>query len=239
MTPKVKGKATTAILLTCEFCRAIGFLSVSEKLNPKNAKYCVICGRLSSYNVFLENIERTKKLLKLASKMITKAEYDDKSILLEQSIVSLATSAEVLLRESYSIIIDLKHVVFGKSIYKTIYKDSKNDFTNIGVAASKFKKTCGLDLKNSLNEEKYQTIRKIYSIRHAIVHNSGIKDSEYISQTNGNKAEIGSRISLKVSEVRKSINAMKSLGSIVDSSLKDALMEYLVSRAKLIEKIKK
>lgn len=238
LTPKIKNKPTVAMLSMCEFCRTIIFVAVPKEVGTSGVKYCIKCGRMSSQKVFRNNIERSKKLLNLASKMNTKKEKDDKAILIEQTVVSLATSAEVLLRESYSVIIDFRHVIFGKSIYETTYKNSKNDFTNIGISSSNFKKMCNLNLKTKIGDDRFTKIRLLYSIRHAIVHNNAIKDAEFISQTNGQQADIRKKIKLTVTNVRKFISALNTLGILINLTLKDAIIDHLEERSKVISTIK-
>ncbi len=238
LTPEIKGKTTITMLLMCEFCRVLGFLGVPKEQGTQGAKYCAKCGRTSPYMVFVVNIARSKKLLKLASKMNTSDEQDDKAILLEQSIVSLATSTEVLMRESYSIIMDFKHVIFGESIFNETYKNTKNDFTNIGIATKNFRSLCGLNIKDELGEDKYKKIRLLYSMRHAIVHNNGIKDAEFISQTGGNQSDIGKKLKLTVNTVRVNITALNALGHLMNAMLRQTILEHLEARSNVIVGIK-
>ena len=230
---------SVVIYLCCPYCKTTEMSVAPKKFEIKSWKYCTNCGRIKPALVFKESLNRNSILVKLASKMNTKEDLMDKSVLLEQSIVSLATSCEVLLRESYSLIKDLKHVIYGESIFDITYKETKNDFTNISTTTNNFKKLCGLNLKEELSEIKYNQFRTLYSIRHIIVHNSGIKDREYISQTGENASLIGSRIELSVTLLRKYIRSLNTISNLMDKQLRVAILKNLEASYSLISTFNK
>jgi hypothetical protein len=225
---------TISALSLCEYCRNIKVLKHPARNGKNRFNYCTQCGRMSPNKVFLKNIERTTSLIRLASKMINKNEKSDKAILLEQSIVSLATSVEILLRETYSLIYDLKHVIIGESIYSNIYAETKNDFTNLGFAVNRFKKLCNVNLKNELQDRHYKLLTGLFAKRHCIVHNNGVKDSEYVSQMAEDKVEIGKELKLTVVQNRKFFTALNQLKYVLEKKLSEYILNHNYSIVEII-----
>ena len=210
-------------LSVCEYCRADYLLGTPIK--STNPIYCISCGRTSAYKAFQSNLERTALLMAIGLSIKKKDEQSSKAILLEQALVTVITSFEVLLRDIYSLVLDHKHVIFGESIYHRIYDSTRNEFLGLGSANSKLKKELGLNLKEKLGPSNYSFLAKMYSARHIIVHNCSIKDKDYISQTGEDPQELNKKLSVSMNDLNKLLALVKRIGALAEGKLRERLLD--------------
>jgi hypothetical protein len=225
MTTDDKLNKCKAWFLICPFCRKHANLKVRDT-RPMNPKFCVMCGRTTPYNAFCCSLSKTEELIILASKMNQKNEKETKTILLEQCVVAIITGIEVLMREAYSIAYDHKHVVMGNSVYEDTYTRTRNEFLNLGSANRWLIKILELDLRKIIKEDAFKFLSRMYSARHIIVHNSSIKDREFISQTGDPETELKKHLQLNVHELRKLAKIALSVGRRIDSKLEDVIISF-------------
>ena len=166
--------------------------------------------------------------------MRRKENYDAKSILLEQSLVTIITSFEVFLRDTYSLILDHKHVIFGESIYNRIYDSTRNEFLNLGSANAKFKKETGLNLKEGLGQANYSFLSRMYSARHIIVHNCSIKDRDYLNQTGDDPEHLHKRLTVTNQDVNQLTVLATQAAKLIENKLQEHLLEFYYKQIDLI-----
>ena len=219
-------------LAICEYCRVSHVL---VELNGRAGEplYCMSCARTSPQRAFQRNLERTDLLISLSSKMRT-ADNEAKSILLEQSVVTIITSFEVFLRDIYSLILDHKHVVFGESIYQRIYDSTRNEFLNLGAANARFKKEVGVNLKEELGQANYSFLSSMYSARHIIVHNCSIKDKDYLNQTGDDFQNLNKKLDVTTEDVHQLTILVKQVAKLSEDKLREHLLDTYSKRIDLI-----
>ncbi|OQY00496.1 MAG: hypothetical protein B6I26_07970 [Desulfobacteraceae bacterium 4572_130] len=211
--------------LVCGFCRDNAvFYTKAKNINPW---HCVLCGKVSPSSSFKHNLLKCTEFLKIASNKSFKIEIIARKALIEQALVALISNFEIYIRTTYALILDLKHVLFGESIFEIIYKDSRNQFLNMGSINKKLKKVFSIDLKKDLGNDSFNFLSKMYSSRHVIIHNGGFKDKEYISQTGEKKSEFKKSVSIKIEDIRIFISLSKNIFKKVDLNLNTVLIDYI------------
>lgn len=222
----------------CPFCRVEGKL-LTASTNSGTPKFCTRCGKTAPLNALEKSLQNTDALLVLASKMNLKSEQDTKAVLVEQGLVTVITGLEVFLRQTYSLIYDLHHVVYGKSLYSDIYPKTRSDFLNLGAATSQIRKLTSFNLKKEISEDRYKFLSTMYSARHIIVHNSSQKDKEFINQTSAPDSDLGKPLKLTIPEVRRAKSIAFEITKKLDSKLREVILSYQKQK-KIIEiKLKK
>jgi len=216
----------SAWLFICPFCRAEGKLSAPRATTKREPTHCVVCGKTSPLHSLLKNLQNTEALLSLASKMNLKAERNVKSALTEQGLVTVITGLEVFMRQTYSLIYDLHHVVFGKSLYFDVYPKTRSDFLNLGAATNQIRKEASFNLRKEITLGRYKFLSDMYSARHIIVHNSSIKDKEYINQTDATEGDLGKQLKLTIPEVRRAKSIATEVGKKLDRKLRETILGY-------------
>lgn len=174
----------------CPYCNVFYTMYLStEKINKKgNPKFCVHCGEPSPFDKFEYSIKKVHTLHKLVlsnepiEEEIEKTEVE--RVLLEQCIVIFATGFELFLKDIYVIGMNLKFVKNECSLFSKFYKDVKNEFLNIGKLSRRFKDELDIDIKSLFGKDLYDELNLILLKRNAIVHNNGLVDKTFISQSN-------------------------------------------------------
>jgi hypothetical protein len=215
----------------CPFCRNTILLVASNKVQAK-PRFCMTCGKTSPIDAFFRNQEKTNQLMILVSKMNRKVEQTTKTTLLEQALVSSMTGVEVMLREVYSLIYDLRHVVIGSPVFADTYNRTRNEFLNLGSATRHLRQVTQVDLKTEFEPTEYAFLSRLYSTRHVIIHNSGMKDRDYISQTGESESQINKPVVLKIAELSRLSATTRKIARVLDSQLRVAVFSYLSSLAR-------
>lgn len=215
-------------VLVCEFCRTSGILHTAvRKMHKTRPNACVFCGKVAPWAVFNYNLEKCNELLKIANKKNMKSEKVARETLIEQALVSFITNLEIYLRTTHALSIDFDHVIYGKSIFDRVYNETRNQFLNVGAISKQLKNSFSIDLKKELDNTTFKFLSKMYSTRHIIVHNSGIKDKEYINQTDEDVTELKKRVSIQIGDVRTLISNTKKIIKKIDAELNNALVQYM------------
>jgi len=223
-----------AYFFFCEFCRQTGLL-VSIGV-PGGPVFCVSCGEASPIDSFRVNISRANRLVVLASN--AELDSETKSLLLEQAVVMIVTSLEILFRKTYAIIQDSKHVIYGESILTNIYNETRNEFLNFGVTNVKFKRDMGINIKSEIGDANFRLFSSVYSKRHIIIHNASTIDNEYIDQTGCSKNMLKKRVPLTISEVENVISKLDLLLDILNPLLGISILNLIESRILISPRIK-
>lgn len=233
-----KGNSLTPWFSVCPFCRREGKLFAS-RTDAEKPIYCVFCGKTTPVHSFEKNLQNTDALLILASKMNLKSERNVKSVLTEQGLITIITSLEVLMRQTYSLIYDLQHVVFGKSLFSEIYPRTRSAFLNLGSAITQIRKLTSFDLKKEIAEARYKFLSHMYSTRHIIIHNSSLKDKEFINQTNSTQGDLGKSLKLTIPEVRRAKSIATVISKKLDLKLRETILGYQKQKTSIEIKLRK
>lgn len=95
----------------------------------------------------------------------------------------------------------------------------KMNFQNLDSVKNEYKKMFGFE---PFDNEELNELKKIFAIRHAIVHKSGIADHLFISET-GLNYEVGSRLFFKRDEILQMIEFIEKIVTKIDSMLNKKL----------------
>ena len=137
-------------------------------------------------------------------------------VLLEQCIVQLATGLELFLRDTHAILMNVRFVKNGKSLYSRFHSESRNEFTNIGKASRKYRQDLGIDLREKLTRREIQSLKLLLCKRHAIVHNNGVVDQTFLNQT-GSDIEIRETVPIQPEEVTRDIGLLRRVMKVIGS----------------------
>jgi len=224
-------------LLLCAYCRQTG--RTWTPIERGDPKYCVFCGRCSPVVSLDKNLQKAESLLELASLSRSVIVEEAQRVLLEQAIVVVVTGLEIMFREAYCLMRDHKHVIFGDTLFPTLYSESRNEFLNMGITNSKFKKELKYNIEESIGKSTYQTIAAVYFKRHVIVHNASNIDIDYISQTGMDKAFLNQRLPLSVEDVRDSIRCARSIAEALRPLLQASVLDLFERRSSLLVDLSK
>lgn len=212
----------TTYFLFCPYCKNSLILLIDAQ-----PKFCTSCGETNPF----QKLENSATKASLLFGLVQKSEEQVTRVLLEQSIVILATCIEVFFRDIYSTILNLRHVKHGHTIIERFYNEVKNDFINTGKIRKRFK-DLGIDIKNTIGEEVVKDINLLLLKRNVIVHNNGIIDKAFLSNSGLNGCNIGSLVEISKDEIQKSINIINdlsiSLEEIYINEFLDAVNEELI-----------
>ena len=200
--------------MICCFCRRELYLSGSGI-----PRYCPWCARTSPKLAHEAQMERATILISLASQYTKYKQRQIKDVLLEQAVVVMITGLEVLMREVYSLVYDHQHVAIGHSIYEDIYARTRNEFLNLGMASRGICKVTNLNIKKILSINDYKFLSRMYSARHIIVHNSSLKDRDFLSQTGDLESELGHHLILYNRDLRRLIKLARFVARRIDGEL--------------------
>lgn len=209
----------------CPYCRSYRIVGVPANFNRK-LRFCGKCGKASPRIVFEANLERTLDLRAIASKMFLKKEGQLRQTLIQQNMVTLISGLELLFRNTYSLIVDLKHVLAGESIYSRIFRETRNEFLNLGAATGKIKKETALDLREVVNEADYRFLSRMFSARHVIIHNCSVKDRDYISQTGEDANQLNQKVFLSLADLDRTVRIAKKVAVLLDKELRKAASDF-------------
>lgn len=211
----------TTYFLFCPYCKNSLILLIDAQ-----PKFCTTCGETNPF----QKLENSASKASLLFGLVQKSEEQVTRVLLEQSIVILATCIEVFFRDIYSTILNLRHVKRGHTIIERFYNEVKNDFINTGKIRKRFK-DLGIDIKNTVGEEVVKDINLLLLKRNVIVHNNGIIDKAFLSNS-GLNGNIGSLVEISKDEIQKCINIINDLSNgleeFYNNEFLDAVNEELV-----------
>jgi len=229
----IKGSNSYFFLFLCPYCKATAILSTSKRMGMKPF-VCVFCGETDPFyktETCLEKVKTIKDMIISIQGENDKSDISEKRIriLLEQCIVLLASVFEIFLRDVHSILMNVRYVKENKSLYKKFYLDSKNDFINLGKATQKYKNDLSIDLKSKLNKTERGSIDLLLNKRHLIVHNNGVVDSTFLSQT-GLNLKIKDLVPIELDEISGNVNLIRHVIKMVGFSYKRDVGKELIER---------
>ncbi|WP_167829641.1 HEPN domain-containing protein [Methanosarcina flavescens] len=226
----------THFVRMCPYCNNFYMLSmITESLITMgvNPKYCGICYESDPFYKIHYSLEKVRILHKLS---VTNLSINENTtvekvqrVLLEQCVVNLATGFEVFFRDIFAIGMNLKFVKNEHSLISKFYKESKNEFLNIGKMDRIFKEELNVDLKSLFNEEIYSELKIIMHKRHAIVHNNGLVDKKFLTQS-GIECNLGKMIPISSEEIEKYLATAEAIVKIVKQMFDQLFFPYLKER---------
>lgn len=197
----------------CGFC---GEQDLFAKKSAVLKKVQILLNTISKNQAELDMENQEDKLFKLS--IIGHQELN--SVLYEQIITLLATSLEVFLKDAYSLYLNITLIKSGKTEIERFRDECKNDFVNNNKIIDGFKKI-GINLKRLLSPDTRQSINQLFHKRHVIVHNNGMADKSFVSQS-GIKAELGKRITIDLNEIHKYISCVEEITKIIGDKCVEA-----------------
>jgi len=179
----------------CPYCNRTYLLSAgtSKARVNKNPSVCVYCADMGPYWKFTSSMTKVGKLTSLLDHFEARGQGKKRElgrVILEQSLVMIATVIEVFLRDIYAITLNMRYVKPGTSLVRRFYDDSRNDFANIGKAKAAFKKDLDIDLNKMLSKESRVLLEVLMAKRNTIVHNNGFVDETFIRQTGSSAVKV-------------------------------------------------
>jgi transposase-like protein len=200
------GEEYSIIFLYCPYCRATDF--GVKKYNRGRPESCKTCGRTDPYQklydltlskaTYLCNLYQSQTPNNDSTKKVNRA-------ILEQSIVILATSFEVYLRDMYATTLNRMFIKSDKDLLDRFYSDSRNTFTNYEKAKDAFKKEpIKINFKAAPKNKNFnEQLTLLLLKRNAIVHNAGIADDTFVKEAKkaGLEVEKGKEIPINVTEI--------------------------------------
>jgi hypothetical protein len=151
----------------------------------------------------------------------------------EQALVSAVSASEVYFKDTLAYAIQnnkrlLNHYAYKEIKVKRILEIDmdlsenigmliveKMNFQNLDNVQNEYKKLFGFE---PLDNEELNELKKIFAIRHAIVHKSGIVDHLFISKT-GLDYKVGNRLFFKRDEILQMIEFIEKIVTKIDSVL--------------------
>ena len=134
-------------------------------------------------------------------------------VLLEQCIILLATSAEVYLKENFCVLLNIRFVRHGSSLFPRFYSEVKNDFINMGKVKKAYKDNLGIILSDKLGEDTLRQMNLLMQKRNVIVHNLGIADRTFLNQS-GIECKLKKEIPISFSEIEEYITTLQKVENI-------------------------
>lgn len=220
----------------CPYCNNIGILSCSSKIKPC---ICIFCGETNPYNKIMQNLEKAEILNQLAildNCNVKGYSYENtKRILLEQSLITIATGVEVFLRDIYSTTLNLRYVKKNKTLIHLIYRETRNDFMNIGKAKRKYKNDLGIDLKEIIGEPELKKLNLMILKRNVVIHNNGNVDNSFLEQS-GMDIKKGHPIPIQIDEIEDYVSTVENLVEKIRGLFEKELSDEMYQRVELFLK---
>jgi hypothetical protein len=235
-------------VIVCPYCNHLSTLiSRIQKIDNKELEpyVCVRCGESTPYHKIASCINKARILFDLSVNCmaIDKNHQNTQNarILLEQSIVVLATGIELYFKEIYIISLNLKYVKPEHSLHLKFSKDVKNDFLNIGKMVSKFKNEFKIDITDILGRDVIDKLNDLMLIRNVIVHNNGTVDNIFLNNMSLEKKKkytIGFPIPITGDEIVEFINTtdivLEKIETEFDKLIHPELQARIISQLSIV-----
>lgn len=180
------------VQLFCPYCGKIDLIPIVGSLdNTNHFRYCFNCGKKNVFDKSLNEIYRFVRISNIHTIALNEIEKDEsKDIRLVSydifhlEIVELTSILEVILRDSYILLINLKYFTFEDSFLNKIINSSlKNDFMNVDKANNHYKKSLKINLKDFISKDEWKSLIDLCNIRNCVVHNNGFIDNVFKNST--------------------------------------------------------
>lgn len=183
--------------------------------------FCPFCGPRDYLDVFLENIELTKKKIKIEELLGA-----GKDILQNEGLITnmIENALEdcITIFETYCKNVYLIHRLaqVPKLNEKQLRNSIGTSFQNIERANSLFKSEFGFEMIGSISKEDLKKVSKSFCKRHVLIHNSGIIDYRYIEQTGDDMNLLGRRVIVNSGEVKTLLDILSIMILDLDKKIR-------------------
>lgn len=183
--------------------------------------FCPFCGPRDHLDVFLENVELTKKKMHIDDLL-----GSGKEILhnegLQTDLVENALKDCITIFEGYCKNMYVAHQLARKPNVdeKQLRKSIGTSFQNIKKSNSLFNQDFGFEIVNAIEEKDLKKVINCFSKRHALIHNLGIIDLKYIEQTGDYAKMLGRRVIVNAQEVKTLLELIVKLIMSLDNRLR-------------------
>ncbi len=170
------------------------------------AYFCPCCGYYAIEDIFNETLDSITKMLdsieeirKLFEQQFgtDKAETMSRS-LIEGSLGDVVSAFQKFAEANYT-------------TYSSI-KVRPNDFQIVQKGSNLYREQFGNGYEEWLNRNEIELMELMFQRRHIIEHNSGLIDERYLEKTKDSSYEIGQRLIVKKSDIKKLIEVIRKLG---------------------------
>jgi len=215
---KMERDQCRSYVILCPYCNNLARLTTGiHKNGDKEVSpfVCAFCGEATPYHKIVYSIKKAQILYDLAVEK-NQINKQNARVLLEQSIVVLATGIELYFKEIYILTMDLKYVKPEYSLHSKFNKDVKNDFLNVGIMVSKFKTDLNIDITKLLGHSNLTKLKNLMLMRNVIVHNNGNVDAPFLNnipKDEKNKYDVGKPVPITERDIAEFIS---TTGIILD-----------------------
>ncbi|WP_158308920.1 hypothetical protein [Methanocella arvoryzae] len=213
----------------CPYCKKATMGGFPDEREPT---FCMFCGETDTYIKVTRSLSKAKDLLILSNNTII--DVNLKRILHEQIIIIIATSMEIFLRDIYATLLNIRYIKSNLSLYERFYRDSKNDFATFGKAKKELQNELNINFNTFLSDDEIDNLNILSLKRNVIVHNAGIIDNPYISQSGQKDLAIGRQLPIIESEINLYIDAIEKLSNGLFDILKKEHEDELIKKFEII-----
>ena len=167
----------------CPFCGKINLTISTEKIKEIQKYKSVYHNSLINLSRFIRIFTQNRIALDFMKK--NNEEYDDETLTFDMyhlEIVELTSIIEVSLRDFFYLLVKLNYnLMENKYFLNVLDKYTGNDFMNIQKANNHYKKALNINLKELINDNSFNLLLDICSIRNVVIHNNGFIDENFLN----------------------------------------------------------
>jgi hypothetical protein len=218
----------------CPYCNFLVIVVTPKTTNTP--RFCSMCGESDPFEKIQLSIEKVQALYELSQKCTSgieiKKDRRNERILLEQCIVILATGIELFFKDFYVIGMDLMYVKNEHSLVSKFSKDIKNEFLNTGKIKERFRSDLKINIDSILDSQELKKINTLLIKRHAIVHNNGLIDKKFQSESGqtGIEYKHGFAIPISSEEINEYLTIVRETSEKFDNEFNRSYLPEFLKR---------
>jgi len=190
--------------------------------------YCPFCGQREPLEVYQENTDTIKRILKLDGVLSEDKDLVRKGklrelhedgvfdVLTEKMLDKTVTAFETYCKNKYAAKMVELHPT---SSLQDWLKRASNKFQNLDRAEQLLQRDLEYSIKVCLSETDRRIISKAFQKRHVLIHNSGIIDQKYVEVTGEDISLIGTKVQVRKIEVEELISSLTKLVKKIEETL--------------------
>jgi rubredoxin len=177
------------------------------------AIWCADCGE----DIFLTHVDKELQVIEKMLSVVGErrqtlgARVAGRDV--ENALEDLVSVFEAVLKFIAKLWLD-KQGMSAEEVVEVLEKKVRNQFQNIDLASSLFKKYLGVDLFENIPSDNVGALRTIFEKRHPITHNLGVIDRKYLDHVRNSELQ-GREIRVNNLEV---LNAIEIAHSVISSA---------------------
>ena len=137
------------------------------------------------------------------------------------------TGLEIFLRDIYAILMSVRHVKEGESLYWRFHSESKNDFSNLGKSMQRYRRDLSIALKEKLTRTELKSLNLLFNKRHVIVHNNAFVDQVFLDQT-GLNLPLKGPLPIDAREIERGIDLLRKVENALGSQYKKEVGGWVI-----------